>query len=63
MDAVEDTEEEEDIPVVQEVPPPLEDVSKVSFTIRKICTFGGVAIVDDSDFVVLDDFDFRYFNQ
>jgi hypothetical protein len=63
MDAVDDTEEEEEAPMAPAVPPPLEDVSEVTFTIKKSCTFGGVVIVNDSDFVKLAQFDFRYFYQ
>jgi hypothetical protein len=63
MDAVDNTEEEEEAPMAPAVPPPLEDVSDVTFTIKKSCTFGGVTIVDDSDFVKLGQFDFRYFYQ
>ena len=63
IDTVEDTEEDEDAPAAEVVPAPLEDISKVSFTIMKLCTFGGVAVLEDCDFCTLEEFDFRYFNQ
>jgi hypothetical protein len=63
MDVVDDIEEEEEAPMAPVAPPPPEDVSEVIFTIQKSCTFGGVVIVNDSDFVKPGQFDFRYFYQ
>jgi hypothetical protein len=53
MDTVEDIEEEEETPMAPVVSPPLEDISEIIFTIKKSYIFGGVIIIDDSDFIIL----------
>ena len=63
MDTVDDVDEDQDVQVVQVLPVPLEDVSDVTFTIMKLCVLGGMAVLEDTDFCKLGDFDYRYFNQ
>ena len=44
------------------MPAAVQDVSGVIFTVMKVCMFGSVAVVEDTDFVCLGEFSFRQFH-
>ena len=62
VDIVDDDDEADDVQVIQEVPAAVQDVSGVIFTVMKVCMFGSVAVVEDTDFVCLREFSFRQFH-
>ena len=61
VDIVDDDDEADDVQVVQEVPAAVQDVSGVIFTVMKVCMFGSVAVVEDTDLFVLESFHFDSF--
>jgi hypothetical protein len=51
MDMIDDIEEEEEASMAPVVSSPPEDISEIIFMIQKSYIFGGVIIINDSDFI------------